>query len=135
MAPFKKHYDELTSALKDLHRSLLMLEAKKLEQSRGRPLSPYELLDASLKDANLAWLRVLSEMIVVIDTVIDETPNLSAQDASRTVAEVSEILEKPPGLIPTDFWKRYSEYLTNSPDVIVLHSRVKAALDKLRPQQ
>ncbi len=110
----RKQYDELTLALKDLHKSLLMLEAKKMEQALGRKVSPYELLSASLNDPNLAWLRVLSELIVNIDTVIDESPTLTAQEANRTVSEVLNILEKPPGLIATDFWTRYTSYLNSN---------------------
>lgn len=130
----RRHFNELTQALKDLHRALLMLEAKKMEQSLGRKISPYELLNASLNDPNLAWLRVLSELIVNIDTVIDETPTLSTQEANKTVAETLNVLEKPPGLIATDFWTRYTEYLGSNPDIIMLHSRVKKTLDSLRPK-
>ncbi|NJM09562.1 MAG: hypothetical protein HC883_01280 [Bdellovibrionaceae bacterium] len=129
-----KHFNDLSTALKDLHKALLMLEAKKMEQSLGRKISPYELLHASLNDANLAWLRVMSELIVNLDTVIDETPTLSAQEANRISSEVLEMLEKPPGLIATDFWTRYSEYLGSNPDIIVLHSKVKKTLDSLRPR-
>jgi hypothetical protein len=130
----RKHFDELTLALKDLHKALLMLEAKKMEQALGRKVTPYELLGASLNDPNLAWLRVMSELIVNIDTVIDETPTLSAQEANKTVAEVLNVLEKPPGLIATDFWTRYTEYLGSNPDIIMLHSKVKKTLDSLRPK-
>jgi len=129
-----QHFNDLSSALKDLHKALLMLEAKKMEQSLGRKVSPYELLHASLNDANLAWLRVMSELIVNIDTVIDETPNLSAQEANKISSEVLEVLEKPPGLIASDFWTRYSDYLGSNPDIIMLHSKVKTVLDLLRPR-
>lgn len=128
-----KQFNDLSTMLKDLHRALLMLEAKKMEQALGRKISPYELLGASLNDANLAWLRVMSELIVNIDTIIDETPNLSTQEANKISAEVLQILEKPPGLIATDFWTHYSEYLGSNPDIIMLHSKVKKALEVLRP--
>ena len=130
----RKLFDELSLSLKDLHKSLLMLEAKKMEQAAGRKISPYELLNASLNDSNLAWLRVMSELIVHIDTIIDETPNLSTQEANAIAAKVLEVLEKPPGLIATDFWTRYTEYLGSNPDIIMLHARVKKALDTLRPK-
>jgi hypothetical protein len=130
----RKHFDDLTLALKDLHKALLMLEAKKMEQALGRKVTPYELLGASLNDPNLAWLRVMSELIVNIDTVIDETPSLTAQEANKTVSEVLNVLEKPPGLIATDFWTKYTEYLGSNPDIIMLHSKVKKTLDSLRPK-
>jgi hypothetical protein len=133
MADLKKKFDDLSKGLMELHRALLMLEAKKLEQAAGKKLTPYELLGASLQDPALAWLRVISQLIVTIDTVIDETPVLSNQDANRVANEVLTALEKPPGLIATDFWTRYSEYLHSNPDIIMMHSKVKAFLTELRP--
>lgn len=117
----------------ELHRALLMLEAKKLEQAAGKKLTPYELLGASLQDPALAWLRVISQLIVSIDTIIDETPMLSNQDANRVANEVLTALEKPPGLIATDFWTHYSEYLHSNADIIMMHSKVKTLLSELRP--
>jgi hypothetical protein len=58
---------------------------------------------------------------------------LSSQDANRVANEVLTALEKPPGLIATDFWTRYSEYLHSNADIIMMHSKVKAFLIELRP--
>ena len=129
----KKQFNDLSKSLMELHRALLMLEAKKIEQAEGRKLNPYELLNASLQDPGLAWLRVISHLIVNIDTIIDETPQLSNQDANRVTAEVLAALDKPPGLISTDFWTHYTEYLGSNPDIIMMHSKVKSLLDTLRP--
>lgn len=130
----KNQFNELSSALTELHKALLMLEAKKLEGEMGRSITPYELLHASLHDPNLAWLRRLSALIVTIDTVIDETPQLSAQEANQVASAVLTVIEKPSSLIETDFWAHYSDYLHSNPDVIMLHSRVKTLLMNLRPQ-
>lgn len=129
----KSIFNELSNSLKDLHRDLLMLEAKRLEGERGKKLSPYDLLHASLNDTSLAWLRTMSELIVQIDTVVDETPNLSAQDSHRVANEVLNVLEKPAGLIATDFWTNYSNYLNHNADIIMRHSKVKTLLARLRP--
>lgn len=129
----KHTFSELSKALQRLHKDLLMLEAKRLEQERGKPLNPYELLNASLNDPSLAWLRKMSELIVNIDTIIDETPNLSAQESHRVANEVLLVLEKPLGMIATDFWSNYSAYLTSNPEIIIRHSHVKEILDQLRP--
>ncbi len=129
----KKTFNELSQALQRLHKDLLFLEAKRLEQEQGKSLTPYELLNASLNDPSLAWLRKLSELIVHIDTIIDETPNLSAQDSHRVASEVMQVLEKPLGLIATDFWSHYSAYLSSNPDIIMRHAKVKDILASLRP--
>lgn len=129
----RKNFVDLSLALKDLHKDLLMLEAKRMETELGKKLSPYELLHASLNDANLAWLRVMSELIVNLDTLIDETPNLSAQESHRVASEVLTVLEKPIAGGSDLFWERYSQYLAQNPDIIMRHSQVKSLITRLRP--
>lgn len=133
-AELKKTFQDLATALKDLHKDLLMLEAKKLESESGRKINPYELLHASLYDPNLAWLRQMSALLVTLDTTIDEVPQLTATEANQISAAVLALLEKPAGLIETDFWKHYSAYLADNPDIIMRHSKVKELVADLRPK-
>lgn len=130
----KAKFKALSAALMDLHRDLLMMEAKKLEGETERKITPYEILHASLHDPNMAWLRQMSALIVSIDTTIDETETLSAKEANQIANEVSTLLEKPAGLISTDFWTKYSAYLAQHPDIIMKHSRVKNLVEDLRPK-
>lgn len=129
----KKTLQELSAALRDLHRDLLMLEAKVLEGELGRKLTPYELLDASLRDSNLAWLRQMSLLIVSIDTTIDEATNLSGKESNQIAAEVLALLEKPQGPTETAFWTKYTSYLSHNADIIMKHSRVKSLVGRLKP--
>lgn len=133
-ADLKQKFKELSASLIELHRQLLMLEAKKLATESGRTMTPYELLHASLHDPQLAWLRFMSELIVNIDTIIDETPNLSSKEASQVADEVSNLLEKPQTSNNKDFWTGYSKYLSENPDIIMKHSQVKGLLTNLRPK-
>lgn len=133
-ADLKKKFQELSTGLADLHRSLLMLEAKKLESETGRKITPYELLHASLHDPNMAWLRQMSAMIVTIDTTIDEATNLGTKEASQIAVEVLTLIEKPASLIATDFWTKYSNYLSDNAEIIMKHSKVKSLIENLRPR-
>lgn len=126
-------FQQLSAALRELHRDLLMREAKKLEGERGQPLGPYELLNASLNDPSLAWLRRMSALIVNIDTLLDETPQLSGQEATRVADEVLTMLEKPAPQTAPEFWDHYSQYLHHDADIIMKHARVKDLLSRLRP--
>lgn len=130
----KKTFQDVSAALRDLHKDLLMLEAKHLETEMGRKITPYELLHASMHDPNLAWLRQISALIVTIDTTIDETTNLSGTEANQIASSVMVLLEKPPGLISTDFWSKYSAYLAHNPDIIMKHSKVKTLIENLKPK-
>lgn len=129
----KQVFQELAKALIDLHRDLLMLQAKTLESESGRKISPYELLHASLHNPQFAWLRLMSEIIVTIDTLIDESENLSAKEASEIAEEVLNLIERPQGSNHTEFWNRYSHFLSVNPDIIMKHSRVKEIISRLKP--
>ena len=131
--PLKKTLQELSAALRDLHRDLLLLEAKVMEEALGRKLSPYDLLNASLRDPKLNWLRQISILIVSIDTTIDEATNLSGKEANQIASEVLALLERPPGDTESEFWSKYSSYLSNA-EIIMKHSRVKTLLGLLRPR-
>jgi hypothetical protein len=126
-------FQELAKALMELHRDLLMLQAKALESESGRKISPYELLHASLHDPQFAWLRLMSDIIVNIDTLVDESESLSGKEASEIAEEVLNLIEKSPDSRQMQFWKRYSYYLSLNPDIIMKHSRVKEIITRLKP--
>ncbi|MGE4131626.1 MAG: hypothetical protein AB7F86_08300 [Bdellovibrionales bacterium] len=123
---------ELSQALQDLHKDLLMREARALIATDDKPLNPYDLLAASLHDPRFAWLRQFSAMIVHIDTIVDEISPLSAQDSHKIASEVLNLVEKPEEGKDQEFWIKYTSYL-NDPHVIMKHSRVKEIILKLRP--
>lgn len=132
-AELKKNLLELSAALKDLHKELLMLEAKNLQASADHRLSPYEILHASLNNPAFAWLRSMSLLIVNIDTVVDETQTLSGKEANQVADAVLGLLEKPLQPPESDFWQKYSGYLSENPDIIMKHSQVKSIIAILRP--
>lgn len=130
----KGKFKELSSSLMDLHRTLLMLEAKTLETESGRAITPYELLHATLHDPNLAWLRAISQLIVNIDTIIDEATNLSSKESIQVASAVSNLLENPQGAQVQDFWTHYTKYLSSNADVIMKHSKVKSIISNFSPK-
>lgn len=129
----KKALQELSHALQDLHKDLLMLEAKSLETEAGLPVNPYDLLQASLHDPNFAWLRKISTLIVHIDIVVEEATNLSGIEANQINDQVLRLIEKPEPKLDLEFWTKYSAHLSVNPDIIMKHSRVKTILNQLRP--
>lgn len=124
---------EISQALQELHRDLLMLEARALQSDDGATVNPYDLLRASLHDPRFAWLRKFSMLIVHIDTIVDETPNLSGKEANQIASQVLELIEKPDAKVDQEFWDKYTSYLSN-PEIIMKHSKVKALIGDLRPK-
>lgn len=131
MYDLKTTFNDLSKALTTLHRSLLMLEANRL--NGGEPMNPYDLLKASLHDPAFAWLRKMSALIVHVDTVIDETENLSGAEANQIHDLALRLIEKPDPRLDQEFWNHYSAYLANNPEIIMKHSNVKTILEKMRP--
>lgn len=127
----KKALQDLSQALQTLHRSLLMLEANKLNE--GEPINPYDLLQASLHDPGFAWLRKMSVLIVHVDTVVDEINPLSGVEANQIHDQVIRLIEKPEPKLDQDFWIHYQSHLAHNPEIIMKHSNVKAILERLRP--
>lgn len=127
----KQAFQDLSQALQTLHRSLLMLEANKLNE--GLPINPYDLLKASLHDPALAWLRKMSTLIVHVDTVVDEIDPLSGVEANQIHDQVLRLIEKPDAKLDQDFWNHYSAYLHDNAEIIMKHSKVKEILKRLRP--
>ena len=131
--PHKKDFEQLSRALQDLHRSMLMIEAKGLAREFGRDLTPYELLNASLGNPALAWLRQLSSLIVEIDTIVDESANLGAQEANDVSNRTLTLLDPPAERQTTEFWEKYTRLLGEDPELILKHARVKDLVSALKP--
>ena len=132
--PFKAQIEELSRALQALHRDLLMHEARRLEHKSERKMNPYELLNASLNDPEMAWLRELSSLIVFIDTTVDEATNLNGQEANAVADRALALLEKAGDAPATPFWEKYTRYLADHPDLIIQHAKVKDLASALKPR-
>ena len=130
----KKSFDELSRAIQRLHRALLMAESRRLTAETGREFTPYELLNASLNDPSLAWLRRLSTLIVDIDTLVDDAPNLGATEATAVSAKVSGLLDQPTNESPAEFWDKYTAGINADPDLVLQHARIKDMVGALRPR-
>lgn len=129
----KKALQDLSQALQSLHRDLLMLEAKTLATESGKPVNPYDLLQASLHDPNFAWMRKMSTLIVHIDVIVDETERLTSLEANQVHDQVLRLIEKPDPKLDQEFWNKYQHHLHDNPEIILKHSKVKTILAGLRP--
>lgn len=80
----------LSSALLKFHRGLLVYQTELVEKEDGRKYLPYDLLNLSLSDLRYAWLRKFSELIVQIDTIVDDKKNMP-YDAHTILIAVKKI--------------------------------------------
>ena len=114
-------------ALTRLHKTLLDSERIGYEQTFGNVGSTGEFLQLVIRDPWFAWLRPISELIVLIDQALDEDAPLSTE-AGGALLKTARTL-----LIATEtghgFSKHYFDALQRDPDVVLAHAGVGRVLN------
>ncbi|MGD0498471.1 MAG: hypothetical protein ABSC23_08540 [Bryobacteraceae bacterium] len=123
--------------LKDLRNGLLRLHSTLLESRRAvydrdvqRITSPGQYLGLVLGDPWFAWLRELSQFIVLIDETLDLKDPATSADAERLIGRARALIS--PSETGDGFARRYYEALQRDPGVVLAHGemmRVFAALE------
>jgi hypothetical protein len=116
---------ELRLKLLNLHKALIDLERSSYERTHGR-VQPGQFLQMLLKDEEFGWLRTLSEMIVLIDEILD--PKVSTKEEHvRTVLDQARKLLNPTSISET-FARNYMQALQRDPTVVMAHKEVRDVL-------
>jgi hypothetical protein len=112
----------LRDGLIRLHKTLLESERVGYEQTFGSVGSTGDFLQLVISDPWFAWLRPISELIVLIDQTLDAEEPVSA-DAAATLVKTARTL-----LVATEngegFPRHYFEALQRDPDVVLAHGGV-----------
>ena len=115
---------EIRGALLRLHKTLLEVERGDYEKIFGR-LNSNELLQLVVNDAQFAWLRVISELVVQFDELL-------SRDEPATETELQELLAQPRLLFDSpahgEFMTKYQAALHREPSVVMAHSEVMKLL-------
>ncbi len=109
---------QLRVALLRLHKTLLEWERKSYEKVHGRQ-SSNALLDALLKDPQFAWLRLISQLVVRIDEMLEDEIQPEQGDLEAVLAHVRDLTS--PNEQGTSYEQRYHEALQESPDAVFAH--------------
>lgn len=91
----------LGTTLLKFHRELLQTQKNLVEKEDNKSYSPYELLNLSLNDSRFSWLKQFSDLIIQIDTIVDDKKN-TPFDASAIANSVRAVLS-PENLITKEF--------------------------------
>jgi hypothetical protein len=117
-------------ALLRLHKTLLDWERVAYERLNGRT-TPSELLKAITTDAQFAWLRPLSELIIRIDVMLDadrEGQDVESVDGADMASQMRLLLI--PDENGTPYQRRYHAALQDHPDAVLAHREVTTLLDR-----
>ncbi|MEX0804855.1 MAG: hypothetical protein WD688_16290 [Candidatus Binatia bacterium] len=121
---------ELRDALLHLHKVLIDSERAVYEKDIGSIQSPNHFFELLTNDPWFAWLRPISQLIVMIDETLDVTEPLT--NVSVAVMNQSVFL-----LIPAEtggeFGERYVAALQRDPRVVLAHAQVAKRIGSGRP--
>lgn len=118
---------DLRHALLRLHKTLLDWERAGYERIHGRQTSN-DLLNALLNDAQFAWLRPLSQLIVRIDELLGDSTPPMRNDVEAVVSQVRALTS--PNAEGTIYERRYDTVLQEHPDAVFAHRDVLTVVKK-----
>lgn len=119
-------------ALRSLHRALVDRARRDVEQQRQTVIMPGAWLQMLTADAEFAWLRALSELMVDLDVFGEADPAPAEDDLSAVRGEIERLVS--PSTVPgaeSEFARHYWRYVHDEPQVAIAHGAVRQALDRL----
>ena len=120
---------ELRHTLLTHHKALLDSERERYERDVERIKSSGHLLNLVLRDPFFAWLHELSELIVMIDEILDADDPPTPEEAARQLAQARTLLT--PVEAGQGFRGQYFDALQRDPDVVIAHGAAVKAMAKL----
>ena len=131
--PLDAHHrlNDLRDGLLRLHTALLASQRASYERDIARIASTGQYLDLVMNDAWFAWLRELSQFIVMIDELLDQKEPEAPPDADQLIGRARELISPSENGGP--FARRYFEAMQRDPGVILAHRdmmRVFAAVER-----
>ena len=127
--PLRKRLLDMRGSLLSLHKALILAEQVTYERINGRVTSTSQLLQLVLNDPWFTWLHPLSQLVIRIDELLDDEPELLHLEMEHFLMEARALIR------PSDqgdgFERSYYEALQREPDVIFAHVEVKKLLTKV----
>ncbi len=115
----------LRNQLLSLHKVLMIAERAMYEKAGNVIQSPNHFLQLLMSDARFAWLRELSQLIVMIDEAMEEKPPITTERADALVNEARLLLtgEEKSGSFAT----QYAAMRRRVPSIAAAHAAISKA--------
>lgn len=113
----------LRNQLLSLHKLLMNTERAAYEKEGNVISSPMQFLQLLMEDERFAWLRKLSQLVVVIDETMEEKPPVTEERMDALVDEAKHLLtgSEEPG----SFAMRYAEARERDATVAAAHAEIE----------
>jgi hypothetical protein len=115
----RERLKNLRNGLLPFHKYLLDSERASYERDVAPIATSGQFLDLVLNDPWFAWLRELSQLIVVIDETLDLDEPATSEDAARLIAQARTLAS--PAEQGTGFARRYYDAMQRDPGVVLAH--------------
>jgi len=129
--PARERLTSLRNGLLHLHKSLLDSERAAYERDVARIASAGQYLGLVLNDPWFAWLRDLSQFIVLVDETLDLDEPATDADAARLIAQARDLVS--PSEEGVGFRRRYFEAMQRDPAVVLAHGDMMKVFGALSP--
>jgi hypothetical protein len=123
---------EFRHALLDLHKALIDSERAVYEADVGPVQSPHHFFQLLTTDPWFAWLRPISQLIVMIDEVLDAQEPLTNNNIDAVIIESVFLLVPAKG--EGEFSARYLAALQRDPAVVLAHAQVAKRIPPGKPR-
>jgi len=112
----------LRNGLLRLHKSLLDSERAAYERDVARITTTGQYLQLVLDDPWFAWLREISQFIVIVDETLAQKEPATPDDATRLIAKARELLL--PSETGSDFARHYDSAMQRDPAAVLAHGQM-----------
>jgi hypothetical protein len=123
---------EFRHALLDLHKQLIDSERAVYEADVGPVQSPHHFFQLLTTDPWFAWLRPISQLIVMVDEVLDAREPLTNENIDAVIMESVFLLV--PAKAEGEFSARYLAALQRDPAVVLAHAQVAKRIPPGKPR-
>ncbi|MFC5454379.1 hypothetical protein [Prosthecobacter fluviatilis] len=116
----------LRNHLLALHKLLMNAERAAYEAEGNEIRSPMEFLKLLMEHERFAWLRQLSQLVVMMDEAMEEKPPVTKERMDALVADAKHLLlgSEEPG----SFAVRYAKMRKHAPAVAAAHAEICKSL-------
>lgn len=115
----------LRNQLLSLHKILMLAERALYEREGNVIQSPGHFLQLLTGDERFAWLRELSQLIVMIDEAMEEKPPISTERADALVNEARVLLNGSNE--SGSFADKYAAMIERVPSIATAHEEISKA--------
>lgn len=117
---------ELGKALRDLHKQLVEIAKAEYQLESGSEISALDLLQLLTQNSQFDWLHQLSEFMVEIDEMLEETV-ITHTDVQGIFSQAQSLIS-PRDAGGSEFSRRYVAMLAYHPALTMAHANVRRIL-------